>query len=108
MQKAVFDISSIDDIDFDEEWEWTSVLPNQTLNPTSVAQPSNYCQAIVSVEASRNTEATTELDFEDENGDSDFLESCESSEEDSAARTKKKVNRFKFLGNDEAVIFEEG
>jgi len=108
VQKAVFDISSIDDIDFDEEWEWTSVLPNQTLNPTSVAQPSNYCQAIVSVEASRNTEATTELDFEDENGDSDFLESCESSEEDGVARTKKKVNRFKFPGNDEAVIFEEG
>ena len=102
------DGGSIDDSDFDEEWEWTSVLPNQTLNPTPVAQSSNSCQAIVGVEASRNTEATTEVDFEDENGDSNFLESCESSEEDGAARKKKKYNRFKFPGNDETVIFEEG
>jgi hypothetical protein len=86
----------------------TSVLPNQTLNPTSVAQSSNSCQAIVGVEASRNTEATTELDFEDENEDSDFLDSCESSEEDAIGRKKKKYNRFKFPGNDETVIFEEG
>ena len=54
---------SIDDSDFDEDWEWTYVLPNETLNPTLVAHSVNACKAIVGVEASRNPEATTVLDF---------------------------------------------
>jgi len=72
------------------------VLPNQTLNPTLVAHSVNSCRGIIGVEASRNPEATFELYFEDENGDSYVLESGESSEEDGAARKKKKLNMFKF------------
>jgi len=97
---------SIDDRDFDEDWEWTFVLPNQTLNPTQVVQSVNPGKTLVGVEASRNPEVTTVLDFEDDNGYSDVLESPESSEEDSVA--KKKLPRFKFPGNDEKVIFEKG
>ena len=39
------------------------MLPNETLNPTLVPHSVNACKAIVGVEASRNPEATTVLDF---------------------------------------------
>ena len=98
---------SVDDSDYDEEWDWTSVLPSQTLNPTSVSQSVNPNQSVVGVEVSRNHEVTGVEDFEDENEDSDVLESPDSSEESERTR-KKKVNRFKLGSNNEHVVFEVG
>ena len=46
-------------------------------------------------------------DFEDENEDSDVLESPDSSEEKEGSR-KRKVNRFKLGTNNEPVVFEKG
>jgi hypothetical protein len=97
------DCASVDDSDYDEDWEWTSVLPNETVNPTPAAQSIN--QALVGVEASKNSEGTGLEDFEDE--DSDVLESPDSSDEKERSR-RKKVNRFKLGTNNEPVVFEEG
>jgi hypothetical protein len=98
---------SVDDSDYDEGWDWTNVLPSQTLNPTAVSQSVNPNQSIVGVEVSRNPEVTGVEDFEDENEDSDVLESHDSSEENDRSR-KRKRNRFKLGSNNEHVVFEVG
>jgi hypothetical protein len=98
---------SVDDSDYDEGWDWTNVLPSQTLNPTAVSQSVNPNQSIVGVEVSRNPEVTGVEDFEDENEDSDVLESHDSSEENDRSR-KRKRNRFKLGSNNEPVVFEVG
>ena len=89
---------SIDDIDYDEDWEWTSVLPNRNLNPTHVSELANSGKNLVGVESSRNSGVISLLDLEDENGESNYLASFESSKEDT---DKKKLCRFKLFGNDE-------
>jgi len=99
---------SVDDSDFDEEWDWTTVLPSQTVNPTLGSQSVNHNQSTLGVEVSRNTEAIGLEDFEDEHEDSDVLESLGSSEEEEGSRKRKKLNRFKLGTNDEPVVFEEG
>ncbi|RHN42107.1 putative transcription factor interactor and regulator CCHC(Zn) family [Medicago truncatula] len=98
---------SVDDSDFDEEWDWTTILPTQTVNPTLASQADNPNQAVVGVEVSRNPQVTGLEDFEDENEDSDFLESPDASEEEEGSR-KRKLNRFKLGTNNDPVVFEEG
>jgi len=96
---------SIDDSDYDEDWEWTSVLPKQTLDPTHVSESTNSRKNLVGVESSRNPGVTSLLDLEDENGESDYLESSESSKENT---DKKKLCRFKLYESDEPMIYEKG
>jgi hypothetical protein len=55
------------------------VSPKQTLSPTHVSESSNSRKNLVGVEQSRNPGVTSLLDLEDENGESDYLESSESS-----------------------------
>lgn len=98
---------SVDDSDFDEEWDWTTILPNQTVNPTLASQADNPYQVVVGAEVSRNPEVTGLEDFEDENEDSDVLESPGASEEEEGSR-KRKLNRFKLGTNNDPVVFEEG
>lgn len=98
---------SVDDNDFDEDREWTTVLANQTVNPTLGSQSVDPGQGLVGVEVSRNHEVTSLEDFEDDNEDLDVLESPDSSEEKEQSR-KKKLNRFKLGTNNEPLVFEEG
>jgi len=92
------------DGEYDEDWEWTSVLPDHTLNPTA---PSSSVLPIVVVAAqsSRNSAPTTLSDFEDDNADSEELESPYSSSDDGVG--KKKLSKF-VLNENEQVIFEVG
>jgi hypothetical protein len=92
------------DSEYDEDWEWTSVLPDHTLNPTA---PSSSVLPVVvaAAESSRNPGATTLSDFEDENGDSEDLESPYSSSDDGAG--KKRVNKF-VLKENEQIVFQVG
>jgi hypothetical protein len=89
---------SLDDSEYDEEWEWTSVLPEQTLNPTPVVPSTD--NRLVAVESSNNQGQTTLSDFEDENGDSSDLESLDSDDNQSG---KKKSRKFKFSEGDQIV-----
>jgi hypothetical protein len=104
--ESVGDVS-VDDSDFDEEWDWTTILPKQTVNPTLASQAYNPNQIIVGAEVSRNTDVTGFEEFEDENEDSDVLESPGASDEEEGSR-KRKLNRFKLDNNNDSVVFEEG
>lgn len=83
---------SLDDSDYDEGWEWTCVLPEGTLNPSSsqIAGSSqleyvdevNPGGDIGAATTSRNPRSTSFDDFENEDGDSDDLDSPDPSEEE--------------------------
>jgi len=92
------------DSEYDEDWEWTSVLPDHTLNPTA---PSSSGLPIVvdAAQSSRNPAPTTLSDFEDDNADSEELESPYSSSDDGVG--KKKLNKF-VLNENEQVSFQVG
>jgi len=62
------------DSEYDEDWEWTSMLPDHTLNPTA---PSSSVLPVVvaAAQSSWNPAPTTLSDFEDDNADSEELES---------------------------------
>ena len=92
------------DSEYDEDWDWTSVLPDHTLNPTAPSS-SVLPVVVVTAESSRNPGATTLSNFEDENGDSEDLESPYFSSDDGAS--KKRVNKF-VLKENEQVVFELG
>jgi len=78
---------TLNDSDYDEQFDWTTVLPDQLINLTHIDALSGNVQALVAVNASRNPDATTLEDFDDEHGDSDYLESSCSYEDE---RGKKK------------------
>jgi hypothetical protein len=97
----------LDDNEYDENWEWTSVLPYETLNPTDARNNGENVNPSLTVaaESSRNPKATTWSDFEDEDSDSSDLQSPISSEDESG---KKHYPKFKLTDNDEQVKFQEG
>jgi len=80
------------------------VLPDHTLNPTA---PSSSGLPIVvdAAQSSRNPAPTTLSDFEDDNADSEELESPYSSSDDGVG--KKKLNKF-VLNENEQVSFQVG
>lgn len=51
------------------------MLPDQLINPTHVDASSGNVQDLVAVDASRNPNATTLSDFDDENGDLEDVDS---------------------------------
>jgi hypothetical protein len=55
------DSVSLDDSEYDENWEWTSVLPYETLNPTDARNNGENVNPSLTVaaESSRNPKATT-------------------------------------------------
>jgi len=57
---------SLNDSDYDEQFDWTTVLPDQLINQTPVNASSGSGQDIVAVNSSRNPDATTLKDFDDE------------------------------------------
>jgi hypothetical protein len=100
-------LNPTDDSEYDENWEWTSVLPYETLNPTDARNNGENVNPSLTVaaESSRNPKATTWSDFEDEDNDSSDLQSPISSEDESG---KKHYPKFKLTDNDEQVKFQEG
>ena len=89
---------SLNDSEYDEGWEWTNVLPEQTVKPTAIV-PSEVSadNRLVAVESSRNPAETTLSDFEDENGDSSDLDSPNSDESD---RGNTRSMKFKYSEGD--------
>jgi hypothetical protein len=96
------DNDSFDDSDYDEEWQWTNVLPDETVNPI-VEKINNTAEVEGTVDApqsSKNPNPTTISDFEEEDGDSSDLDSQVSSEEECG---KKIYPKFKL--DDSGVKF---
>ena len=89
---------SLNDSEYDEGWEWTNVLPEETINPTADV-PFEVCtdNRLIVVESSRNSAETTIDDFEDENGDSSDLDSLNSSDSE---RGKNRSRKFKYAEGD--------
>lgn len=83
---------SLNDSNYNEDFDWTTVLLDQLINPKHAETSS--VQTFVAGETSKNLDATTLSNFDDENGDSDNLESICSSEKDTGTG-KQKISKFK-------------
>lgn len=77
--------------EYDEGWEWTNVLPEQTVSEVCADN------ILIVVESSRNPAETTISDFEDENGDASDLDSLNSSDSE---RGKNRSRNFKYSEGD--------
>lgn len=100
--------SEFDDSDFDENWAWTEILPEETVNPVKLGNNDASVGEIEEVGAtisSRNPNPTTIEDFVDEDGDSEDLDTPAEESEDGG---KKKYPKFKVPDDDEPVRFELG
>lgn len=106
-EEAASDNVSIDDSDYDEEWHWTTVLPDETMNPI-VENINNTTEVEGTVDAhqsSKNHNPTTISEFEVEDGDSSYLDNQVSSEEEWGKKIYPKFKlddtsvRFKFSQN---------
>ncbi|XP_057423638.1 uncharacterized protein LOC130717437 [Lotus japonicus] len=85
---------SLDDSDFDERWEWTTVLPTGDV------------EAVTSLLGSQNPNSTNYDSFEDEYGDSSDLDTPPGSDSDTEERPK--FPKFKQKEDDSEVRFEVG
>jgi hypothetical protein len=94
---------SLDDSEYEEDFDWIDVLPEHTLNPVPFIP--TVVPRISAVESSRNVVPTTLDDFEDENGDSEELESPAASDDESGK--KKTLNKFSYGENGE-VNYQRG
>ena len=100
--------SEFDDSDFDENWAWTEILPEETVNPVKEGNNDAFGGGLVEVGAiisSRNPNPSTIEDFVDEDGDSEDLDTPDEESEDGG---KKKYPKFKVADGDEPVRFELG
>ncbi|XP_057440813.1 uncharacterized protein LOC130732838 [Lotus japonicus] len=100
----------MDDSDYEEDWDWLCVLPKESLlnipeatpNPTfAEGSTEPYTQA---VNESSNQEPSTYEDFQDEDGDSEDLESP--SESDDEGKGSRKYPEFKPTADEEFVHLE--
>jgi len=98
--------SEFDDSDFDENWAWTEIIPEETVNPVKEGNNDvdggGYVEVGATV-ASRNPNPITIEDFVDEDGDSEDLDTPDEESEDGG---KKKYPKFKVPDGDEPVRFE--
>ena len=71
--------NSEDDSDFEENWDWATVLPQETVN--------EVCSNVGSIENVMNLDPIMTAKFEVENDDSDILVTPKGSENDEPTRT---------------------
>lgn len=112
------DDTSVDDSDYDENWDWTSVLSPETANsigskkltPSSTVGvglndiDTSGCTHVRVVSSSRNPEPTSAVDFDNEDGDSNFLLTPPGSEDDEQERPK--FPKFRMTEDGSNVKFE--
>ncbi|XP_057449216.1 uncharacterized protein LOC130740575 [Lotus japonicus] len=103
---------SMDDSDYEEDWDWLCVLPKESLlniaeaNPDPTFAEGSTDQYTQAVNESRNLEPSTYEEFEDEDGDSEDLESP--SESDDEGKSRRKYPKFKPTEDGEVVHLELG
>lgn len=90
------DDTSVDDSDYDEDWEWTTVFPLEIVNEV---RSKAHASCI-------NLEPTLAADFDDKDGDADQLETPPGSEDEEEAR--RKFPRFRMPEDGSNVRFEVG
>ncbi|XP_057432604.1 uncharacterized protein LOC130725385 [Lotus japonicus] len=97
-------VMSLDDSDYEENWDWTTVLPHESLVdiPHDAPPPDLY---ELSLPVDTNDPGATYSDFEDEDGDSDDLESPSEGEGEGRAR---RYPRFRPAEDGDSVNFVLG
>ncbi|PNX61252.1 hypothetical protein L195_g052357, partial [Trifolium pratense] len=83
-----------EDSDYDEDWNWTNILPDVTQDPTLISA--------ANVRPGGDIVETTVEDFEDEDGDTEELETPDEASDEDNIKTKYP----KYKEGDETVNFE--